>query len=520
MCKKLIYLTIVLLLAASTNAAWIDDSDVTATASSNSAEMEPNYTCDLSGLTGDLHDTTYSNMWMSTSGGGGSGNPNPGTVTGASWIKFAFDQDYNLGRAWVWNNNETDAAVGRGLRNVTVEYATTDSSDPNDWTTLGEFEFVKGDAADDMRHGDELDFDGATAQYVVITAKNTNGNHGDNWFYSLSEVRFAIAAPEIVMAAPDLLPEISKAIRLEVDSFYLPDDANDVTFYRTDPNGSSFSIGTHNQTPPVYVDWTPGITGEHKLFAQVGDVNSDEVTVFVPNQFTHFNFWGSDRDAKWVSSYFLIDSPSNSLYRLRRGTFPLAYMYGQAWSGPQDEPNYVAYWESDTLYPDRSKGIMIDEFGGGGALDDLMGRALSTVRANDANIFIAAYSVSVPTSPSDQADGLADANVAMIESYAVDWRFYANKFSRYEDAVTAGLEDNALPCIAWGDTYASTVKEMEQQFNYIRENYPNAPGIAFYGSASEAQRNAIDDMIYDYFLGPACRFVDGGSTTTVYNEGS
>ncbi len=149
MCKKLTYLTIMLLLAAGTNAAWIADSDVTATASSNSSGMEPNLACDLSGLTNDLHDSNWVNMWMSASGGGGAGNPNPGTVTGVAWIKFAFDQDYNLGRAWIWNDNEPGTAVKRGLRNVTVEYSTTGSGDGNDWTTLGVYEFVKGDAAGD-----------------------------------------------------------------------------------------------------------------------------------------------------------------------------------------------------------------------------------------------------------------------------------------------------------------------------------------------------------------------------------
>ena len=168
----------------------IDSSNITVTASSTYSGLSPSNTIDGLGIAFYQHDNcvTASTMWHSAVGGGGDQNLHPDTATGAAWIKYEFDKAYNLGRMWIWNHNQL-GATSRGLRNVIIEY----SEDGNTWTKLGDYEFERASGALSNPHNEEIDFEGASAKYVVITAKDENGNWGDGGlYYGLSEVRFGI----------------------------------------------------------------------------------------------------------------------------------------------------------------------------------------------------------------------------------------------------------------------------------------------------------------------------------------
>jgi hypothetical protein len=55
-----------------------------------------------------------------------------------AWIQYEFDRVQKLDEMLVWNYNESsEGIIGFGAKNVTVEYST----DANEWTTLGKFEF-------------------------------------------------------------------------------------------------------------------------------------------------------------------------------------------------------------------------------------------------------------------------------------------------------------------------------------------------------------------------------------------
>jgi len=149
--------------------------DVTATASSSSAGQGPENTVNGSGLDAeDLHSNDSASMWRSEFGD-----------AQATWIEYQFDKIYKLHEMWVWNYNvELENIVGFGFNDVTIEYST----DGINWTQLeGVPQFARAPGADGYAHDTTVDFGGALAKSVKLTA---NSNHGPFDQYGLSEVRF------------------------------------------------------------------------------------------------------------------------------------------------------------------------------------------------------------------------------------------------------------------------------------------------------------------------------------------
>ncbi|MHC4806071.1 MAG: LamG-like jellyroll fold domain-containing protein [Planctomycetota bacterium] len=149
--------------------------NITATASStHQVDMGPENTINGSGLdANDLHSNEGTDMWLS-------GNEPLG-----AWIEYEFDKVYKLHEMWVWNSNQMiEALVGFGVKDVTVEY----SSNGTDYTTLGAtHEVAQALGTADYAHDTPVDFGGAVAKYVRLTA---NSNWGFLTQYGLSEVHF------------------------------------------------------------------------------------------------------------------------------------------------------------------------------------------------------------------------------------------------------------------------------------------------------------------------------------------
>jgi hypothetical protein len=154
---------------------------IVATASSSEAVAGPERTIDGSGLTGDLHSTGDTTMWVS-----GKTGPQP------VWIRYEFDRVYRLQEMWVWNyNNAFESILGFGFQDVTVEY----SANGTDWTLLKEVQFAQGPGQDSYTHNTTVDFggaadptrSGAAGKYVRLTAKNNWGGLARQC--GLSEVR-------------------------------------------------------------------------------------------------------------------------------------------------------------------------------------------------------------------------------------------------------------------------------------------------------------------------------------------
>jgi hypothetical protein len=129
--------------------------------------------------------------------GGGVGlGEKPGIVAGNQWIVYGFDQAYQLGNMFVWNYNEDGSPTYKnfGMKIVTIQTAMTNSSNPADWTTVFTGTVGIAPGAANAPVSSIIDLNGATAQYVAITADpgiNRNWSSGQYSEVGLSEVRFA-----------------------------------------------------------------------------------------------------------------------------------------------------------------------------------------------------------------------------------------------------------------------------------------------------------------------------------------
>ncbi|MCU0915631.1 MAG: discoidin domain-containing protein, partial [Planctomycetes bacterium] len=145
---------------------------VAATASSAAASMGPEKTIDGSGLTGDLHGTEPTTMWMS-----GGVKPN--------WIQYEFDQVYKLHQLRVWNSNQMiESFLGFGAKTVTIAVST----DGTTWTPVSNVpEFAKASGAAGDAANTTVNLGGVAAKYVKLTIEASWGGLPQT---GLSEVRF------------------------------------------------------------------------------------------------------------------------------------------------------------------------------------------------------------------------------------------------------------------------------------------------------------------------------------------
>jgi hypothetical protein len=149
---------------------------IAATASSAQAGMGPEKTIDGSGMTGDLHGTDGTTMWLSTGA-----QPN--------WIQYEFDQVYKLHDLQVWNSNgEVESFIGFGAKAVTVEIST----DGTTWTPVANVpEFSQAPGTPGYAANTTVNLGDADAKFVRLTIDTNWG--GRSSVTGLSEVRFSYA---------------------------------------------------------------------------------------------------------------------------------------------------------------------------------------------------------------------------------------------------------------------------------------------------------------------------------------
>jgi len=147
---------------------------ITATASSSAASMGPEKTIDGSGLTGDLHGTEGTTMWLT-----GGAAPN--------WIQYQFDKVYKLNDLKVWNSNQLiEGFLGFGAKKVTIET----SADGTTWAALANVpEFGRATAMPGYAANTTVNLGGVMAQYVKLTINANWGGMAPQ--AGLSEVRFS-----------------------------------------------------------------------------------------------------------------------------------------------------------------------------------------------------------------------------------------------------------------------------------------------------------------------------------------
>jgi hypothetical protein len=125
----------------------------------------------------DRHNTSWYDGWISCAT---SPNPNPDRQE-SHWILYNFGQVHALGKMQVWNTNDP-MHLDRGMKNVLIDY----SIDGFTWTSMGSYALDQGLGTSTYEGIEGPDFEGVSAQYVLITGED---NYGDEC-YGLSEVRF------------------------------------------------------------------------------------------------------------------------------------------------------------------------------------------------------------------------------------------------------------------------------------------------------------------------------------------
>jgi len=148
---------------------------IRATASSSEPDQGPENTINGSGMTGDVHSTEMTHMWLTATG-----------AAGPAWIQYEFDKVLRLHEMRVWNHNGLlEPTLGFGAKEVTIEYST----DGNDFKVLGTtHEFARAPGTAGYVSSTTIDLGGIAAKYVKITIHSYWG--GILQQYGLSEVRF------------------------------------------------------------------------------------------------------------------------------------------------------------------------------------------------------------------------------------------------------------------------------------------------------------------------------------------
>jgi hypothetical protein len=210
-----------------------------ATASSAQPNMGPEKTIDGSGLTGDLHGTEPSTMWMSMG-------------TQPNWIQYEFDKVYKLYRLQVWNSNQMiEAFMGFGAKTVTVET----SLDGTTWTALANVpEFAKATGLADYAANTTVNFGGLEAQFVKLTISANWGGMAPQT--GLAEVRFTYIPVQARAPQP---AAAATGVSVDADLNWRPgrEAASHNVVFGTDPNAvangtvAAKSVTDHSFAPGI-----------------------------------------------------------------------------------------------------------------------------------------------------------------------------------------------------------------------------------------------------------------------------
>lgn len=270
------------------------------------------------------------------------------------------------------------------------------------------------------------------------------------------------------------------------------------------------------------MDWTPRELGPHQLWCEIPvtgkTLRSEAIEAFVTPHLLHFNYWSCPPSQRYVTSVLAPKDEETALAAswLSRGVLPLRWKWGygiaKEWKTAE---TYAEDWKK--LAPSQA-GIMIDEFGSGEPIDQLMGRALSLVRKEAPGLFLAPYCMGVDGD--GMVAGFRDADLILVECYVGDWRGYG-VFDRWRSTRKHELAGKALAVLGLGPDWVTTEKELRRQVAYIRTTMPEMPGLAFFPGASDRLMQAVDRAIYDYYLAPAVLLTTDaeGHTAEVRNLG-
>lgn len=275
------------------------------------------------------------------------------------------------------------------------------------------------------------------------------------------------------------------------------------------------------------VSWRPERLGPARISARAtlameeGDpvrLTASPVEVFVTRRKLHFNCWACAEGQRYVTSVMDNSEEGNSPQRWRRrGVLPLVWKGGH-WLWQQagfNQPEKIA--ENWLSVPAGRGGVMIDEFGGGGEVDEQLGQALLLTRQQAPELFLAPYCVGV--AGAKMVEGFHHSDLILVETYTSDWRGDGTITGRWRSAAEAGLAEKSIAVLGVGHQWTTTEKELRRIFQMVRATCPEMPGIGFFPEVPPRLAQAVDAAIEDYFLRPVVSVSVREGTAVIRNVG-
>jgi len=257
--------------------------------------------------------------------------------------------------------------------------------------------------------------------------------------------------------------------------------------------------------------WTPQHTGEHTLIARIRPGGARQwrglleatQTVTVVKRSLHFHHWHLDPSLKYATEGMMNDVDKLDYWRTRG-------VRVQRWTGGiwayktkkvQTPQALAVYWSNplEAGWP----GIVIDEFGAGGEVDEILGQALIETRKRSPGIYLAPYTVSA--GGEQKMRGLRDAaDRVLVETYCSHGAYgYSTKQKRVEAVIEHVREDKLLAALAFGE-WITTPQELRRQLHFTRYTFPRMPGVAFF-HAMQPTYSALNEHLRHFYVDPVVR---------------
>ena len=305
---------------------WDTTSAVTLTANSERSDRPLINSINGNGLdaeTGLWHDSAYMNSGFTNTYDDPTDplEPRGGTVEGSFWLQYDLGAIHQLGEMWIWNDNQADWQSS-GIKDVTIEYSTTGSTDPTDWTTI-----FAGEVPVNPRGNEPatitlpVDFDGASARYVVITCADPPNHNWDGfvWYpHPDPEGIKGIAIGEVRFNYPGQIKGISASSQ---HSSLLRKPENLLNGTGIDPDGFGNDYGGTLHGIDYNAMWLSGSIAESAANPNPGTVaGSHWVRVDFDQAYNMASMWiWNDHSADWAAfgmkeitvEYSALDNPIN-----------------------------------------------------------------------------------------------------------------------------------------------------------------------------------------------------------------
>ncbi len=165
----------------------------------------------------------------------------------------------------------------------------------------------------------------------------------------------------------------------------------------------------------------------------------------------------------------------------------------------------VDYWLRDVL---DGWGIVIDEMGSGGVIDEVIGLGLIELKRREPNRHVSVYVNSV--NGINMIAGLSVVDLVLMEAYSSDAskrniprRSYNTLHAHLGSAIDAGLGDYTIASLRLGDRGITHERELIRQLLTIRHFFPQIEGVGFFSTMPKLVPT-INEALTDTFGRRGC----------------